>query len=273
MRAGRQDARIERRVRSPGRVERGGPRDVGRAGEEESAGEGEPADGHRHLNAVDERQPLLRGQGDRPESGVAQRATGRQRAPLPPHAPLSHQAQGQVRERSEVSRRADGTLLRHDRQEIGVKHVEKRPNGPDPDAREPLGQGVRPQEHHRSHGPIRERLPDAGAVAAHQVSLKLLDPARGDRHVRELSESGRDAVDPVAPGDRPLHDSSRSRHRAARGGSEGDARAPVRDVHEVVERQAGPRQDNPFHAATDCIEGSGPAILRCCFQIERGGQP
>ena len=96
-------------------------------------------------------------------------------------------------ERRQVSRRADGALLRHDGQDVGVEHAEQRSRTvADPDARRvPCASAFALRTIIARTDAIRERAADAGRVAPHEVSLKLLELIARDGDVGEVSESGR----------------------------------------------------------------------------------
>ena len=71
-------------------------------------------------------------------------------------------------------------------------------------ARVALGEHVGAQQHQRPGRLGPDGLPDAAAVAQHQVALQFDDIVAGDGHVRELAEAGGDAVDHPAVGDQLL---------------------------------------------------------------------
>ena len=106
------DPPVEGRVGAPRGVERDGADEVRRAGEREGAVEREASDGDRHLDAVDEREPLLGGEGDGPEPRRLEGRRGRSFASADAHAPFAHEPERQVRERREIARGSDRALRR-----------------------------------------------------------------------------------------------------------------------------------------------------------------
>ena len=175
----------------------------------------EAADRDRHLHSVDEREPFLRSQSRRPDPRAPQRL---RRGPLPaphPHAALAHQAERQMRERSEIARRPDRTLRRNDRQDVGREHRDERLDGRDANAGVPARQRVGAQRHHRPHDGIRQSGSDARGVASNQVALERLDLSRRDRHVGELAEARRHAVDRLPRSHRAVDHAARRRDRTA----------------------------------------------------------
>ena len=88
---------------------------------------------------------------------------------------FADQHQREVRERREVAARADRAARRHARMHAAVEQRDQRLERLDADAGEALGQHVRAQRHRRAHGADRQRLADAGGVAAQQVELQRVE--------------------------------------------------------------------------------------------------
>ena len=126
----------------------------------------------------------------------AQRRRARERARRRvEHAPASSptrrlafadQHQREVRERREVAARADRAAATARRGcTPRVEQRDQRVERLDADAGEALGQHVRAQRHRRAHGAHRQRLADAGGVAAQQVAAA----ARRARRARSCTSA------------------------------------------------------------------------------------
>ena len=247
MRASSDHARIERGVGSAGRVERRRAREIRDPREPDRAGERQPADGDRHLDAVHESQALFGLERDRPDPGLFERARrAEDPAPAADEA-LPRQAEREMRERSQITGGADGPLFGNERENVRREQVEEPLHGRDADARPTLRERVGAQSDHRPHRFVGERIPDPGGVASDEVLLELEQPVARDGHLGETSEARRDPVHPVAPRDRALDRLAGSGHRAPRHGSERDADPPAGDVLEVGEGQAAPGEEEAFH--------------------------
>ena len=87
------------------------------------------------------------------------------------------------------------------------------------DAREALGEHVGAQRHRRAHVAHRQRIADAGGVAAQQVALQRFQRVGRDLDFGERSESGVDAVDRLVAARLPIDDRARraDARRAAAG--------------------------------------------------------
>ena len=76
-----------------------------------------------------------------------------------------------------------------------VEQREQRLERLDANAGEALRQHVRAQRHRRAHGAHRQRLADAGGVAAQQIQLQRGELRRAGSRLGERAEAGVDAVD------------------------------------------------------------------------------
>jgi hypothetical protein len=117
-----------------------------------------------------------------------------------------------MRERGEISRSADRTLLGDDGVNTLRETREEKLERLTADARESLREAVRAQQHDRPHGGPGKRCAHTGCVASHEVELERPELLPRDHDVGELSESRRDAVDDPVLGDRPVDDGARRVH-------------------------------------------------------------
>ena len=151
-----------------------------------------------------------------------------------PHLAFADQHERDVRERRQIAARADRSAAGHVRVHAAVERRDERLERLDANAGESLRQHIRAQRHRRAHGAHRQRLVDAGRVAAQQVDLQLRQIVAIDPRFGKRAEAGVDAVDRrVAVGARDR------RRRAPR------SRAPARPA------RARPRRRRPRSATSD----------------------
>ena len=100
--------------------------------------------------------------------------------------------------------------------DAGVEQREQRLERLDADARVALGQDVAAQRHRGAHRAHRQRLADAGRVAAHQVHLQGVEVGAVDARLRERPEAGVDAVDRRLAGRGAIDDGAGRDDRGAR---------------------------------------------------------
>ena len=104
-------------------------------------------------------------------------------------SPFADQDQREVRQRREVAAGADRAARRHHRVHAAVQQRDQQVERLEPDAGEPLGQHVGAQRHRRAHDGHRQRLADAGGMAAQQVDLQLRQRVVRDLHLGEVAEA------------------------------------------------------------------------------------
>ena len=150
-----------------------------------------------------------------------------------PGLPLADEWQRQVRERREVTRRADAALRRDRGMNLPVEHIDKQLGEHRTHAAGPANEDVRAQQHHGAHGVLRERLPDTGSVAANEIELQLPGLLGGDPHVREFAESRVDAVHRFTSLDRRFDCLARLFHGLERLGIERHRRIAPGDGHDI----------------------------------------
>ena len=147
-----------------------------------------------------------------------------------------------MRERREVAARADRAAARHERVHAAVEQLDEALERGAANAGEALGEHVRAQRHRRAHRAHRQRLADAGRMAAQQIELQRAERAARNRRLRQRAEAGVDAVDRrrrPRPCDRRRRATASTRARGGR--REPDRRALVRDRDELG-RASGSRR-------------------------------
>ena len=155
---------------------------------------------------------------------------------------LADEDERQVRERRKVAARADRSAARHARVDAAIEHVDQPLERAAADAGEALGEDVGAQRHRRTHGADRQRLADAGRVAAQQIELERAKRIARDRRLGQRAEAGVDAVDRLhrrRPCDRRPR-ATRRRAAAADGASADRLRSRRRSREQLVERRATP---------------------------------
>ena len=144
-------------------------------------GQHERAERAHHLRPVQQREPLLGLEDERLEAGLAQGADRRHDRATDLDLAEPDERQRQVRERREITRRADAALLRHDRMDAPAEQLEQAIDDERPAAAVAERQGVRAQDEHRPDDLARERRPDAGRVTHQQIRLEPAGLGRRDR--------------------------------------------------------------------------------------------
>ena len=108
---------------------------------------------------------------------------------------FADQHQREMRERRQVAAGADRSARRHARMHAALSSAISASSVSTLMPGEAFRQHVRAQRHRRAHGARRQRLADAGGVAAEQVELQRFERVGRDLDVGERSEAGVDAVD------------------------------------------------------------------------------
>ena len=120
-------------------------------------------------------------------------AAGHQLALIPGLAHTDHN-QNHVGQRSQVAGSTQGTLLRDERGNTLVQHVNHGLHGLQTDTGEALGKVIHTKKQHASCHVLRERIAGADCVRDNQVLLQVLALLAGDDNITELTETGGDAV-------------------------------------------------------------------------------
>ena len=180
VRAQRLELGRERRPRSAHRLDRlarrrGRPASPSRRARHSD----ERADRRHELRAVDEREPLLRGELDRREARPAPaRSAPGSVSPPSPGVALADEHEREVRERREIAARPQRPARRHHRHARRPRACRRSScDELAAHARRALRERVRAQQHRRPHDLVRERVADAAGVAAHAGSAAARRPA------------------------------------------------------------------------------------------------
>ena len=156
----------------------------------------------------------------------------------------------EVRERGQVARRAERTLLGHDGDQVAVQHLDHALDDLGADARVPEREHVRAEQQHRARLLARERRPDGGGVRTHDPELERVCLVGFDALVRERAEPGRHAVDGLVGRDGAFDHVARGTDPARRRGTELDLGAE-RHLDDVLERREAPRPGSARRKATE----------------------
>src|SRR5436305_2898158 len=113
-------------------------------------------------------------------------------------------------ERREVAACAYGTLFRDYRMDTPVEHFTEQLDHFATDSTESRSQHICPQQHHCAHFRLGKRLANSAGVTANQVQLKLAQIIRRYPHIRELPETGIDAINHLIAGNDLLDQLTRS---------------------------------------------------------------
>ncbi len=167
------DARVEGVGDALEGLEAEGGRHLGGVDEGEGVGGREGPDGGHGLRAVDEGEPLLGREGHGLEAGRGEGLAPRHPAAAEGGFSRAHEDQGEVGERGQVARGAEGALLRHDRDDARVEHGHEGLDRGGPDPRTPDGEGVGAQEDHRAHDLLGEGIADSAGMAHDELALEL----------------------------------------------------------------------------------------------------
>ena len=113
------------------------------------------------------------------------------RAPsLAEHPSLAEQHQRAVRQRRQVTGRAERAVLRHPRRDVVVEQVHQGLRDQRADPGTAQRQRPDPQQHHRPDHLAGHRRADPGGVRADQRVLQLGPPLRRDERVGQRAEAG-----------------------------------------------------------------------------------
>ena len=157
-------------------------------------------DGHdKHpehaVGAVDEGEALLLVEFDGLDAGRGERVGGRYEVACGvAHRAFAQQRECAVRERREVARAAEASVLADDRRDSRVEQCDVG-LGDDGAHSGAAGRERRePQQHRRPHDLALDLRTAARRMAAHERALQLRAPLERDVLAREGTEPGRDAV-------------------------------------------------------------------------------
>ncbi len=121
-------------------------------------------------------------------------------------------------ERRQISTRTDRPSRRNDGDHTVVHHGDQQIDGIEPDAGKAFRQHIHAQRHRRPDNGNRQRLTDAGGVAAQQVDLQLRERVMGNPHFGEVAETGVDSIGRIVVIGELVDDSPRCDDALTRGG-------------------------------------------------------
>ena len=225
------------------RLERDRARDVRGFRQAPRAHEPERAERRHELRPVDEREPLLRLQRHRCETGSLERVPARQAFAVEPRLTLPDEREREMCERSQVAAGTDRASARHDRQDAPVEALEQELDELRARAGASLGERVGAQEHRRPHDLVGIGVADPTGVAPQQAQLELLRQLLRNGLGDEAPEAGVDAVRVLAaPVRGPVDNLPGSVHLRARRVRENGPRTSDGHCPDVVDRQVVARQ-------------------------------
>ena len=123
------DLREEARPRALQRLDCQGARNVGGLRQTPGARQTERTEGGHELRPVDEREPLLRLEGDRLEPYLGERRGAAHSLAVDPGLALPDEREGQMRERRQVTARSDRAPARNVRQDAAVQAFDQELDG------------------------------------------------------------------------------------------------------------------------------------------------
>ena len=223
---------------SASRLERAG--DVGRERDILRFHDGQRAQCGHQRRAVGQRQPFLGRQLHGGQAGGGQRLGAGHALPVEFRLAQADHRQGDVRQRRQVTRRAQRPLDRHDRVHAALQHPQQQGEDLQPDAGVTFGQGVGADQHHGPHDRRLERRADPHRVAHDDVALQVAHLIGRDKAILERAKARRDAVDNPAFGHEFFHCGARPVNFDFRLGAQaqGDfARRCISHSHDVFDGQ------------------------------------
>ncbi len=134
-----------------------------------------------------------------------------------------------------IAARPDGSLLRNDRPDAAVEHLDEKLDDFEADPAEAESEHIGPQQHHGAHLRLGERTPDAAGMASHEVDLELLEFVGRDVNVGQLAEPGADAINHLTARDDLFHHSAGSVDRGVCLGRDLDRLPVKRDASDFFE--------------------------------------
>ena len=175
------------------------------------------AHGQHGLRAIDQRDRLLGFEHQRLDLRALERvAAGNARAFFVDAFSFANQGQREMRQRSEISARADAALRRHKRSDAAVEHFAERVDDDGAHTGITFGKRVCPQQHHGASFGNGQRLADADSMRAHEIHLQLADLIAGDAHVAEFAHASGDGIRQLIVCDQRVHHGARPVDRFAR---------------------------------------------------------
>lgn len=149
------DFRSERSRASFERLDRERRRNIGRGGKESGPMQSEHAERKHPLSTVEKAQTLLRPEANRGEAVSSEHLSSGFDPVTILEKSLTDDRKGEVGKWRQITRGADGTLGRHDRQQVLTQEVDVALNDQRADARVTLRESTRSEEQHRANQIVR----------------------------------------------------------------------------------------------------------------------
>ena len=164
-----------------------------------------------------------------------------------------------MRELGQVPGRPDGTLAGDNRQQVAVEQLDQPGGQVHPDTRVPRRQRPGAQQQQRADGRVVQRIAGGRRVGDDDRALQLGQVPLRHPGVGERAEPGVDAVDRGVAADRGGDHLPAPLHGGGDAGGKLGVRLTVRDVHDVLEREAVAADDHCSHG--DSLPSRD---ARCC---------
>ena len=155
----------------------------------------------RDLRAIQQCEPLLRAEHQWFDARVLQCLCAVQFLPAHANATFSDQREGEMRERRKITRRANRALARHQWMDAGIDKLQQPLDQHRPHAGVTTRETRGLQHENEAHRGIGERRTDAGRMRTHEIELQCRKFIGRDAGLRELAETGVDAVERLAGGE------------------------------------------------------------------------
>ena len=259
MRPQRVDARVERRVGAHQRLERHGAGHVGQPRQPAGVQHGQRPQPRHEMRAVEQRQPFLGLERQRPHAGGLQRLARRHAAPCPtpprpsPIRQAATCASG-ARSPDDPTEPCSGTTGCTPRFRHATRVSTTLGRTPEaPRASEAASSRIIARVSASASGGT-----NTAGVAQHEVALQRGALGRRNHHVLELADAGGDAVDRLGAAGEPIDERAAGRQPLGGGGAQRDLAAPARHVLDVAECERPAVQDQRAQIAQPFVSAATP---------------
>ncbi|MCY1441436.1 hypothetical protein D9M71_577520 [compost metagenome] len=142
-----------------------------------------------------------------------------------------------MRQRRQVAGRADRTLERDVRVDLGVDQGDQRVDDLATDAGEATAEAVDLEDHDQPHHVVVQRCADAGGMGQHQRTLQVFQVVGGDAGRGQQTETGIDAVGGAALGEDLLDTGDAGIDRSIGAGVQGQVHRGEMDLAKLGQGQ------------------------------------
>ena len=230
------------------RIEREGADPVGPLAEPPGPDHGPHAVGAHELRAVEQRQPLFRGQFDRCQPQFSEHPGGRTHRAAVFDFAQPQQRQAQMGQRRQIARSAQRTLLVDHGQDAAVEKFDQPFDRLQLHARMAVGERLDLEQKHQPDDLGRHALARAARMRHHQVALQPRQFVVSHRDVAQRPEAGRDAVDrPLGVGHLPVQVLAAPHDTRTRVGAQCKRQLPFENLPDAPDLQAFGRNHMIFH--------------------------